>query len=130
MQDTPDLTTWTCQQCKRTILMPTEPTKHDAYLEAIMRIREHRLGHLIVNLDGASDADLLAMCKDEPVTLPVSPVPVGGIMDYPMQEVGADPVDADDLAPVLAGITTLLEADLPRARRVWYPIREDGGFNR
>lgn len=31
---------------------------------------------------------------------------------------------------VFEGIDALLQSDVDRARRVWYPIREDGTFNR
>ncbi len=127
----PDLKTWTCVQCQRTILVPWEDI--DARRDAYARIREHRLGHTAETLMQASDGDLWGMCGDEPggaATASLENISAAMQMVRDPGSAPPDPVDSDDLAPVLAGIEGLLRDDLPRARRLWYPIRDDGSFNR
>lgn len=122
----PDLRTWTCGKCKRTILVP--PEGDDGRPGALARIADHRLAHFADTLMRGSDEDLLGMCEDEPVDQSA---------DACLSRLGnlascgsATPVDSDDVAPALESIAILLRDDLPRARRLWYPINEDGGFNR
>ncbi len=118
-----DLRTWTCGHCKRTILVP--PMGEVGYPDALARIREHRFGHLTDALMHGSDEDLWGLSGDEPGDYES---PETGF-EHPMSEIQV-PVDADDLAPVLEGIEGLLRDDLPRALKFWYPINEDGSFNR
>lgn len=129
----PDYKTWTCGQCKRTVLVPSEGS--DGHLDTLQRIGEHRLGHMVDTLMHGSDEDLWGLAGEdatvEPVLEGMTPSCWGGKMGTDVTRATATPpVDSDDLAPVLAGIEGLLAEDLPRARRIWYPIREDGGFNR
>ncbi|KKM16763.1 hypothetical protein LCGC14_1682610 [marine sediment metagenome] len=92
-----DIKVWTCTACQLTIDMPPEyPTT--PYTDALMWIREHRFAHLVAALQGASDEELMGMSGDEPER--------------------ADPVQYEDVEPILAGVTELLKADLPRARRI------------
>ncbi len=128
----PDLKAWTCGQCQRTILVP--PADDPGYSDTILRVREHRFGHLTETLMHGSDDDLWSLCADDDPTgrTIVSLGNINAAMEH-LQDVDPtppDPVDSDDLAPVLSGIEGLLRDDLPRARRLWYPINEDGGFNR
>ncbi len=124
----PDLRTWTCGHCERTILVP--PMGEDGYTDGLARIREHRFGHLTDALMHGSDEDLWGLSGDVAE-------PAGQSADACLSQLGnlascapGPPVDSDDVAPVLVGIAQLLRDDLPRARGVWYPINEDGGFNR
>ena len=105
-----DIKVWTCTACQLTVDIPPEyPIA--PYTDALMWIREHRFAHLVSALEKASDEELMGMS--------------GGA------EVGRlDPVQTEDVGPVLAGVTELLKDDLPRARRVWYDTKEDGTFNR
>ena len=117
----PDLKAWTCAQCERTVLVP--PEGDDGHLDTILRIREHWLGHMVDTLMHCSDEDLWGLSGDESKP------------EWYEDEQGVSrpcdkPVDSDDLAPVLAGIEELLRDDLPRAKRVWYPINPNGSFNR
>lgn len=120
----PDLKTWTCGHCQRTILVP--PMGSGGYFDALYRIREHRFGHLVEALNHGSDEDLWGLSGDEPADATAE---VDRTLQWSLAP-DTPPVDSDDVAPVLAGITELLRADLPRARKMWYPINEDGGFNR
>ncbi len=124
----PDLRTWTCGQCQRTILVP--PIGDDDYAATIQRIREHRFSHLTDALMHGSDEDLWGLSRN-------NAEPTDESADACLSRLGnlasctsGPPVDSDDLAPVLAGIEGLLRDDLPRAQKFWYPINEDGGFNR
>ncbi len=140
----PNLKTWTCGRCERTILVP--PMGEDGYTDTIMRIREHRFGHLTDALMHGSDEDLWGLAgedskpewyeDDQGVSRPRNE-PAGQSADACLSQLGnlascalGPPVDSDDVAPVLVGIAQLLRDDLPRARKFQYPINEDGGFNR
>ena len=101
-----DPNTWKCGHCAFNIPLP--PPGAYLYDIALEYIRNHRLEHLIVMLDGATDDDLMEMCED------------GSTQDLPSTRYAAqagDPVRGDDAKPVLAGIERLLKADLPRARK-------------
>lgn len=139
----PEMKAWTCGQCQRTILVPlAHGDDWLGHLDALARIREHRFGHLTEALMRGSDEDLWALCEDEPAAATsFSPEfdfgPTDQSADACLSRLGnlancAPPelVDSDDVTPMLEGISELLRADLPWARRVWYPINEDGGFNR
>ena len=108
-----DLKTWRCGHCPYTIVLPTEHDASKLYIDVLIRIREHRFGHLVSALESESDDDILRLCGDEPV----SSDPTG-------------PILPEDKALIMAGIEGLLRDDLPRAKRVWYSINEDGSFNR
>ena len=104
---TRDAKVWHCGHCPLTVDIPPEyPTT--PYIDALMWIREHRFAHLVSALEKASDEELMGMSGDEPEP--------------------TDPVQTEDVGPVLAGVTELLKADLPRAQRVWYDTNEDGTF--
>ena len=90
-----DPNTWKCGHC--TFNIPLPPPEAYLYDIALEYIRNHRLEHLIVAIEGATDEDLLALCGDEPES--------------------TEPVATEDTAYVLAGVTELLKADLPRARK-------------
>ena len=92
-----DIKVWTCTACQLIVDIPPEyPIA--PYTDALMWIREHRFAHLVSALEKASDEELMGMSGDEPER--------------------TDPVQTEDVEPVLAGITELLKADLPRARRI------------
>ena len=142
----PDYKTWTCGQCKRTVLVPSEGS--DGHLDTLQRIGEHRLGHMVDTLMHGSDEDLWGLAGDdvaadggasscqvfgegaEGATINFDPLSSAMEKVRGFNPAPPDPVDSDDLAPVLAGIEGLLRDDLPRARRLWYPINPDGSFNR
>ena len=104
-----DLKTWRCGHCPLTFDIPSERYGYE-YADAIARVREHRFGHLVSALESESDDELWRLCDDEPAS--------------------SDPILPEDKECILAGITELLRADLPRARQLWYPTNEDGSFNR
>ncbi len=122
----PDLKTWICGQCERTILVP--PADDPGYADTLRRIGEHRLGHMVDALMHGSDEDLWGLCGDDVEAEALCWADEMGTTSQSAP--AAAVVDSDDLLPVLAGIEGLLRDDLPRARRVWYPIRDDGSFNR
>ena len=110
-----DIKTWKCGHCPFTLPLPSP----SAYLYdiAIMYIKNHRLEHLIVMLDGATDDDLIEMCKDGPMTLAREIVDKAMTLRPFDKPAPTDPVRGDDVKPVLAGVEALLKADLPRARK-------------
>ena len=95
-----DIETWSCGKCPYTVDVPPEDS-YSQFIDTLMRIREHRFAHLVDALSAATDEETLALCDDEP----------GGAKS-------TEPVQAEDAAYVLAGITELLKDDLPRARRI------------
>ena len=123
-----DIRTWRCGKCQLTVDIPPEyPTT--PYIDALMWIREHRFAHLVSALEQATEEELLGMSGDEGSTNPWAqgdphaiPVTPPASLD-PVQTDDGDyhnvfrPVEAEDAGYVLAGITELLKADLPRARR-------------
>ena len=50
--------------------------------------------------------------------------------DEPVSSDPTGPILPEDKALIMVGIEGLLRDDLPRAKRVWYSINEDGSFNR
>ena len=96
-----DLETWRCGKCPYSVLLPWEELSPREYLDVLMRIREHRFAHLVSALETADDEELMRMSGD----------------DEPERTKSTDPVEAEDTAYVLAGVTELLKDDLPRARR-------------
>ena len=78
--------------------------------DALMRIREHRFAHLVDALTAATDEEIMALTDDEPNKRE-------DVDDGDYHKVFR-PVVAEDAGYVLAGITELLKADLPRARRI------------
>lgn len=110
----PEIRDWKCGHCGLVVDLPDHETEYDLFVAALNHIREHRWAHLVTAFESGSDRELMRLCEDDD---PVVCQPVG-------------PVGSDDVTPVLEGITELLRDDLPRARRLWYPINEDGGFNR
>ena len=98
-----DPNTWKCGHC--TFNIPLPPPEAYLYDIALEYIRNHRLEHLIVAIEDATDDDLIEMCGDEPHANPQ------------VYEPRTDPVRGSDAKPVLAGIERLLKADLPRARK-------------
>ena len=120
----PELKVWTCNHCGIEVVLPSDETEYDAFLDTIMRIREHRFAHLVEALMAESDEEMLGLCEDEPAGESYSG------QSGPYYTATVAPVGQEDVAPILAGIEELLRADLPRARQLWYPINEDGGFNR
>ncbi len=94
-----DLRTWRCGKCGYTLSIPPEDN-YEPYIDTLMRIREHRFGHLVDALTSATDDEIMALTDDEPSK---------------REDPGA--VEGEDAAYVLAGITELLKDDLPRARR-------------
>ncbi len=123
----PDLKTWTCGQCQRTVLVP--PEGEDGYLDTILRIREHRFGHSVDTLMHGSDEDLWGLSGEDAPMDQSADACLSSLANLGNCAPGP-PVDSDDVAPVLEGIEALLRDDLPRARRLWYPINPDGSFNR
>ena len=99
-----DPNTWKCGHCSFNIPLP--PPEAYLYDIALEYIRNHRLEHLIVALEGATDEDLIGLCGDEP-----------GWDEQGVSRQRSDPVRGEDVAYVLAGIERLLKADLPRARK-------------
>ncbi len=93
---TQDAKEWHCGHCPLTVDIPPEyPTT--PYIDALAWIREHRFAHLVSALEQATEEELMVLCDGEPEH--------------------SEPVQAEDTAYVLAGVTELLKADLPRARR-------------
>ena len=97
-----DIKVWTCTACQLTVDIPPE-YPIEPYTDALMWIREHRFAHLVSALEKASDEELMGMSGDK-------------VDDGDYHKVFS-PVQTEDVGPVLAGVTELLKADLPRARR-------------
>jgi len=149
----PEIRDWKCGHCGLVIDLPDHDTERDLFVDAMNRIREHRLAHLVAALESGSDRELTGLCEDEPAEPlipscwvdefdeavarateseagPITLDNISSAMERLWHSGHGPRVDSDDVAPVLAGITELLRDDLPRARKLWYPINEDGGFNR
>jgi len=110
-----DIKVWTCTACQLTVDIPPE-YPITPYTDALMWIREHRFAHLVSALEKASDEELMGMSGDQDRT---NPWAQGDLRAFPSftPPSSPDPVQTEDVEPVLAGITELLKADLPRARR-------------
>jgi hypothetical protein len=96
-----DLETWHCGKCPYSVLIPWQELSPREYADVLMRVREHRFAHLVDALQTATDEELMGMSGD----------------DESDEREGADPVESEDTPYVLAGVTELLKADLPRARK-------------
>ena len=102
-----DIRTWRCGKCPYTVDIPQEDT-YTLFIDTLMRIREHRFAHLVSALEKASDEELMGMSEDGWMEQEDT---FGGLPN-------TEPVQYEDVEPVLAGVTELLKADLPRARRI------------
>jgi len=104
--------TWQCGHCSYSLPLPSQNTV--VYTDTLMRIREHRFAHIVDALESESDTDILQLCEDE--SSPLGETVEERIRDLD-KRTGSGPVEAEDAAYILAGITALLRDDLPRARR-------------
>ena len=98
-----DLETWACNKCHYKVIIPWQELSPREYAGVLMGIREHRFGHLVDALTEATDEEIMTLTDDEPD-------------DGDYHKVFR-PVEGEDAAYVLAGITELLKDDLPRARK-------------
>ena len=90
-----NIKTWKCGHCPFTLPLPSQWDY--LYPLALQIVHDHRLRHLAMALEDATDDDLLDLSGDKPVSY--------------------DLVRGGDAKPVLAGIERLLKDDLPRARK-------------
>ena len=57
---------WQCGHCGGVIEIPNEQTEHDAYIDTIMRIREHRFGHIADAFAEGTHEAMMGLCEDRP----------------------------------------------------------------
>ena len=129
----PELKRWQCGRCGLAVDLPDHETEYDQFIDVMNRIREHRWAHLVTALESESNEEFLGVCEDKPADpLQSAYARMSRLNTSPTDTVSSstEPVSQEDVDSCIEDVMELLQDDLPRAKRLWYPINPDGSFNR
>ena len=98
---------WSCGHCPLVVDIPDEQTCHPAYIDTILRIREHRFGHIADAFIAGTTEEIFGLCEDTPSGFgPYCPTEHQSAWFEELDRIVRSPVTSDDVAPAL------VEADM------------------